>query len=114
MVRLRLLGVAAALLQLGCAAATSHACDKNCICDGVDLSRLRNKMYTMHEMHAQEGSAPDEWKYRMSVCEPRAPTKNDSISYIHVANHRLQTLTEHKPAPMPFLIVYNQSRLQGL
>lgn len=95
MVRLRLLGVAAALLQLGCAAATSHACDKNCICDGVDLSRLRNKMYTMHEMHAQEGSAPDEWKYRMSVCEP-LPREQIPINCIPETGHHLPYVVRFK------------------
>ena len=67
-----LLRLACALLvHLAPASALTHSCDRNCVCDGVDLSRLKGQMYNMPEVVGPEGrEGPDDWEYRISVCEP--------------------------------------------
>jgi hypothetical protein len=53
------------------AAAGTHGCDKDCVCDGVDLSALRSKPYTMAEVTGPEShEGPDGWEYRISICDP--------------------------------------------
>ena len=69
--------IAAAVVMVGCcgrlAAGRSHGCDKNCVCDGVDLSSLAGQMYSMAEAPQPhpEGALPkQQWEYRISVCAP--------------------------------------------
>ena len=67
---LRLLACAL-VIHVTPASARTHGCDKDCVCDGVDLSRLKGQMYTMPEVVGPEGrEGPDDWEYRISVCDP--------------------------------------------
>ena len=53
------------------AAAKTHGCTAGCVCDGVDLSALGDLVFTMAEETGPAGhEGPDDWAYRISVCEP--------------------------------------------
>ena len=49
-------------------------CDKDCVCDGVDLSHLRGNVFEMPEINLPDpenpGPVTDSWSYRISVCAP--------------------------------------------
>ncbi len=53
MMGMRKLGLAVAMVVLGMEVdmvdGKSHGCDRNCVCDGVDLSRLKGQMWWMPE-----------------------------------------------------------------
>ena len=66
-----------ALLALGATPGAGqhlHSCTKDCVCDGVDLSQLKDKVFEMPEIVAPDpghpGPVTDPWSYRISVCTP--------------------------------------------
>ena len=70
-----------ALLALAAPTASQlHSCNKECVCDGVDLSHLRGNVFEMPEINLPDpehpGSVTDAWSYRISVC---APLSHDQI-----------------------------------
>ena len=73
---LRLLRLLRLLLLLGVVDGRTHGCDKDCVCDGVDLSRLKGQMWKMPEVVGDpEGKEVHSaslclclWSSRPSVC----------------------------------------------